>query len=108
VKSKIIQWMIFDGRNLHLTYAVFILTDFQQNLFIYNRQILHRQQKNLPVGGFFGKCMSFVCQGGFSLTKKQIEKQVFNLEFALFAHRVLGKIACGNRAKLIFNSQKCA
>jgi len=27
--------------------------------------------------------MSFVCQGGFSLTKKQIEKQVFNLEFAL-------------------------
>ena len=54
--------MIFDGRNLHLTYAVFILTDFQQNLFIYNRQIQHRQQKNLPVGGFFGKCMLFVCQ----------------------------------------------
>ena len=47
--------MIFDGRNLHLTYAVFIFTDFQQNLFIYNRQIQHRQQKNLPVGGFFWK-----------------------------------------------------
>ena len=60
--------MIFDGRNLHLTYAVFILTDFQQNLFIYNRQIQHRQPKNLPLGGFLGKCMSFVCQGSFSLT----------------------------------------
>ena len=78
----------------------------KQNVLFYVQQ--HRQQKNLPLGGFSEKYISLIFRGGFSLTKKQIEKQVFNLEFALFAHRVLGKIACGNRAKLLFNSQKRA
>ena len=76
--------MIFDGRNLHLTYAVFIFTDFQQNLFIYNRQIQHRQQKNLPVGDFFGKCMSFVCQvsvkGAFLLQNPLFFTPIFGLK----------------------------
>ena len=75
--------MIFDGRNLHLTYAVFILTDFQQNLFIYNRRILHRQQKTSQWEVFLASYILLVSRRGFSLTKKQIEKQVFNLEFAL-------------------------
>ena len=75
--------MIFDGRNLHLTYAVFIFTDFQQNLFIYNRQIQHRQQKNLPVGGFWGSACRLSGKGAFLLQKSKL-KNKFSIWSLLF------------------------
>ena len=39
----------------------------KQNVLFYVQQ--HRQQKNLPLGGFSEKYISLVFRGGFSLTK---------------------------------------
>ena len=44
-------------------------------MYICDWSTLHRQQKNLPLGGFLESILLFVSQGGFSLTEKQIENK---------------------------------
>ena len=72
--------MIFDGRNLHLTYAVFIFTDFQQNLFIYNRQIQHRQQKTSQWEVFLESACRLSVKGAFLLQNPLFFTPIFGLK----------------------------
>ena len=64
--------------------------------------------QKLPTGNFSGAaCWIWQFVKTFSLAEKWIENK-FSIWSLLFAHKGLGKIAYGNRAKLLLIFQKCA